>query len=731
MKMIPRTFAALAAWAAVVTFIVLPGPGRCEEGMWLPHELPDEVMAEMQDMGLELERDEIYSTSGTGVANAVVKLGATGSFVSPEGLIFTNHHVAFGAVQRISTPEKNYIEDGFLAETLDAEVPAYGYTVQVIRSTEDVTREVLSAVDREMPPLKRYKALEQVKKEIVSRGEAGGNVYCEVREFFGGLKYLLYTFLRIKDVRVVYVPSRAIGEYGGDIDNWMWPRHTGDFSFLRAYVAPDGSPAEFSDANVPYQPATYLRVAPEGLQDGDFGMIVGFPGRTRRYLTSYALSDFEDFEYPQRIRMYRQMVKILEEQSRRDPVAAVRVASRIKGINNRLKNNEGMLEGFERFGLVQRQQHMEQEIQTYLAGDPSLDRKYGTLLSDFRIVYEQRSRGAGRDLLLDLMLYRGTLLSQGMLLYKWSIEKEKDDMDRDPDYMDRWIPDHKRKLRYFQMGLHLGSDRALTKMFFIEMLELPENQRIQFVDEMFDGKTGSELDDALEGFLDDLYAGTELDDTDERLAMFDMSHEEIVGTGDSFIALAADLYDENEARITREHTFEGALHVTTPKWMKLIARWSGHEPYPDANGTMRLNYGEVKGYSPDGDTHHTPFTAFQEVAAKNTGEPPFDSPERLLELASSREYSSYLHPVLEDVPVNLLTTHDSTGGNSGSPLLNSKGEVVGCLFDGNYEAMTADFTFQNDITRSIHVDIRYVLFIAEFVDGAHNVLTELGIGSGD
>jgi hypothetical protein len=722
-----RTLARVAVCAVAVLGIGWPGSGRCGEGMWLPHQLPESVMREMHDMGLELTKDEIYNASGTGIANAVVKLGATGSFVSEDGLILTNHHVAFGAVQRISTPEMNYIEDGFLAKSRDEEVPAYGYTAQVLKSVEDVTKEVLSAVNRDMRPLARYKAIEQRKKEIVAKAEAAGDVYCEVREFFGGAKYLLYTFLRIKDIRVVYVPSRAIGEYGGDIDNWMWPRHTGDFSFLRAYMAPDGSPAEFSDANVPYKPTMYLKIAPEGLKAGEFCMIIGFPGRTQRYLTSYALSRFEDFEYPERIRLYRKMVAILEEQSRQDPVAAVRVASTVKGINNRLKNNEGMLEGFERFDLVARQQHKEQEMQAALAADPVLGKEFVYLLHDFKTVEEQRAMTAMRDLLLDMMFYRGTLLNQAMVLYKWSVEKEKDDMDRDPGYMDRKIPDLKRNLRYFQMSLHLPSDRALLKMFFHEILSLKPSHRLTFVDDMFDGKTGTELDDAIEDYLNRLYAGTALDDRDERLAMFDMSHEELLRRGDSFIALAAKFYDENEARIEREHEYEGGLQIVVPKWMHVITEWSGHEPYPDANGTMRLNYGEVEGYWPDGEVYFSPFTTLKEVAAKHTGVAPFDCPKRIRDLASSGDYTSYLDPALGDVPVDLLTTHDSTGGNSGSPLINGRGELVGCLFDGNYEAMTADFRFQDDITRSISVDIRYILFIAEFVDGAHNVLQELGI----
>lgn len=699
--------------------------------MWLPHELPDEVMQDMSAGGLELTREDIYNSSGTGVANAVIRVGATGCFVSPDGLILTNHHVAFGAVQRISTPDENYIEQGFLARKRADEVPAHGYIGYVIQSAEDVTDRVLDAVDPSMSPLDRYMAIENRTKEIVRDAEAGGDVYCEVSTFSGGARYLLYTYLKIKDIRVVYVPSRSIGEYGGDIDNWMWPRHTGDFSFLRAYVAPDGKTAEFSEDNVPYRPGIYLRIAPEGLSEGDFGIIIGFPGRTRRYLTSHALAEYEDFEYPQRIRLYRQMVEILEAQCRADRVACVKVASMIKGINNRLKNNEGMLEGFTRYNLVQRQRSEERRFMTASDADPEIRDEYGTLVNEFEALYKERSKFAMKDLVLDLMSDRGSLISQAILLYKWSIEKQKDDMDREPDYMDREIPDLRRRLRVFQMGFHRGSDRALLSMFLREMMDLPGGQRIQVLDDMFEGKRGAELDKAFEAYLDGLYENTKLDRVEERLRMFDLAHDDLMEEGDAFIDLAANLYHEDQMRIERDKIFEGSLSILMPKWIETIAERSGAIPYPDANGTMRINYGVVEGYSPRDAVDFASFTTLRGVVEKNTGVPPFDCPERILELAAQRILGSYVHPALDDVPVNLLTTHDSTGGNSGSPLLNRRGEVVGCLFDGNYEAMTCDFLFQDDVTRSIHVDIRYVLFVAEFVDGAHNVLQELGLRGGN
>ncbi len=698
-----------------------------DEGMWLPYSLPDSLISYMQSRGCSLSQQDIFNSDGTGVANAVVSVGATGSFVSPLGLILTNHHVAFGAVQRISTPEHNYIEDGFLARTREEEVEAPGYIVYVLEESKDVTSRVLAAVKPGMDPFKRHEAIERAIKQIVSEAESGKNVYCEVNAFYGGARYRLDRYLKIPDVRVVYVPSRSIGEYGGDIDNWMWPRHTGDFSFLRAYVAPDGSPGKYSPNNVPYHPKSYLKINLQGLSEGDFSFIIGFPGRTHRYLSSYGLAYFEDFVYPERIRLYKQTLAILDEISSRDAVAKVRVASMVKAINNRLKNNQGMLDGFRRFDLVAYQKQREELLTKKFANDPERAAHLKRLLEEFASLYGERKRLGLKDLLLEQMLTRWTLLGQAMLLYKWSIERQKPDMERDPDFMNRRIPDLKRYLRVFQMGYHEASDKAILKMFLLELMKLPEPLQIDFLKQCFGDLEQPELGGAIDAFLDSLYAETQVDELTKRMAMFDQSQDQLLRAKDPFIDLAAQFYPENEERIKRDKSYDGKLSMIVPEWLNLISGSKLDKLYPDANGTMRLNCGIVKGYSPKDAVYYEPFTTLRGVVEKHTGVPPFNCPKRLLDAIASSNYDPYLSQDVGSVPVDFLTTHDSTGGNSGSPVLNANGELVGCLFDGNYEAMTSDFRFEPDLTRSISVDIRYILFIADHVDSAYNVLEELGL----
>ena len=694
--------------------------------MWLPQEIPDQVIAEMQGLGLKLDRGDIWNADHTGLASAVVQVGATGSFVSPEGLILTNHHVAFGAVQRISTPEMNYIQRGFLARSRQEEVPALGYIAYSMLSSEDVTQRVLAAVTDGMEPLERHDAIEAATKKIIQEHEdqasrEGRDIESRVSDFSAGTRYILYDFLKLRDVRVVYVPAQAIGEYGGEIDNWMWPRHAGDFSFLRAYVAPDGRPAEFSPDNVPFKPTRYLKIAPGGIKDGDFAMILGFPRTTNRYLTSYSLKDYANSEYPERVRLHKEIAGVLEEQGAADPAAAVAVASELKGINNYLKKYTGALEGFRSTHLIEREEARE-------AAMP--EREVRPILDGFAALYAERARYARHDLLLEYIADEG-LLGEATILYKWGVEKAKPDLERDPDYMDRKIPDIRQDLEIFRTGYNPSADRAVLHLFLKEATDLPEGERIEALDDTFGlahpgSRQGPSKD--LGAALDDLYRRTRLDQDSIRLAMLDMSHEALIRQGDSMIDLAAKLYAENEERLTREKIFSESLDRLMAGWIEILNRASKEKSfYPDANGTFRLNYGVVRGYSPRDAVRYEPFTTVAGVVEKNTGIPPFNCPERIVALESEKRYGPYLDRSLGDVPVDLLTTNDSTNGNSGSPLINSHGELVGCLFDGNYEALSCDFVFDENLHRSICVDSRYILWIADYVDNAQALLRELGV----
>ncbi|UCE24831.1 MAG: S46 family peptidase [Candidatus Zixiibacteriota bacterium] len=309
----------------LLAVILMADMAACEEGMWPHYDVHKISFEDFQSSGLELTPQDIYDPAGSGLYRAVVRLGATGSFVSNQGLIVTNHHVAYGAVQKQSTAVRNLVRDGFYAATKEEEIPAIGYSAWVTLATEDVTDRVLASVTGQMDDLQRYQAIDQAIKEVVGEAEAKGDVKCKVAKMFGGQQFILYTQFKIRDVRIVYVPPIAIGEYGGDIDNWMWPRHTGDFSFLRAYVGPDGSSAEYATENVPYQPEVFLPIAKSGVKEGDFAMIIGFPGKTSRYACSFYIEDLINFSHPSRIALYRDMLDIINEVSGDDPEIAIQL----------------------------------------------------------------------------------------------------------------------------------------------------------------------------------------------------------------------------------------------------------------------------------------------------------------------------------------------------------------------------------------------------------------------
>ncbi|MFQ6084381.1 MAG: S46 family peptidase [Candidatus Aminicenantia bacterium] len=700
---------------------------KADEGMFLLDQLDKNLMEKMKKMGLELSAEEIYNPTGSCLAKAVVRMGATGSFVSPKGLIVTNHHVAFGAVQRISTPENNYIENGFLARSLEEEVPAPGYNVYVLISFKDITKEILSAVKEGMTDLERYKAIEKKTKKIIKKAEKKGDVECRVASMNGGMQYYLFTYMKIKDIRIVYVPARSIGEYGGDIDNWMWPRHTGDFAFFRAYVSPDGKPAEYSKDNVPYQPESYLKISTKGVKEGDFAMIMGFPGRTMRYKTSFAIDQDQNFRYPFQIETATQLIRILEEFSQKDKDVSIKLVSRIKGLNNVLKNNQGMLEGLIRTKLLQKKRSEEEAFTEFIKTKPELQKKYGHLLPQIEALYQEQGKLQEKNALLRWMSYGSQMMNFALTINKWSIEKQKKDMEREPGYQNRDLPRIKLRLKIAQRSLVPEADREILKYFLEKALTLPPGQKFEAIERLFKANPSRPKNEIIAEFLDNLYQNTRLVSVEERVKMLEMNRKELLKLKDPFIEFAAELEKEREVLNRKRKEFSGAISRLRPLYLEGISLWKNIRLYPDANRTLRFNYGQVKGYSPRDAVRYYYLTSLSGVIEKYTGEEPFDCPDKLLKVYQEKDFGQYIDENIQDVPVNFLTTNDSTGGNSGSPVMNGKGELIGLLFDGNYEALYSDYYFNPELTRSINVDIRYVLFIAEKVDKALNVLKELGV----
>jgi hypothetical protein len=716
----------------LVTSLVLGGicigVATANEGMWPLRDLGQLPFDSLEAEGLQLTQQQIYNPNGPSISNAIVGVGgASGSFVSAEGLVITNHHVAFSAVQRQSTPEHNYIRDGFYAPTRDKELQATGYTFYLVRGVEDVTDRVLASVSDDMSGFERYQAIEDASTEIVMEAERDRDVWCEVVPFYGGMQYWLYTYFLIKDVRLVFAPPESIGSYGGDIDNWEWPRHAGDFAFLRAYVGPDGSSAEYDPANVPYNSTEFLKIAGEGAQDGEFVFLIGFPGTTDRYETSFEIKQMLDENLPRSMKLQRDVIDILEKAASEDSAVAVRVASRISGIANYLKKYQGTLDGFKHAHLLLHKQAEEDSLMAFLRQNPELDAKYGWVLSSVDSVHRSERSFYDEERLMAWMGWRVEYLNLARTVYKWVQEQQKPNIDREPGYQQRDSTRVLRKLRDAQVNLVGSVDAKLLKYFIRQALQLPANQRITAIDDIFQSGTSADSTKQLNAFVDSLFAGTKIGSLEERVKMFHMTPTALSDLKDPFIQFAAELQPQQDSLRDRMEAVDGRLSYLTPKVVQAYKAWKDGRMYPDANGTIRFTYGEVKGYSPRDAVYYEWVTTLAGVMQKNTGEPPFNVPAALEKVYDEMDFGQYYDPAIDDVPVDFLGTCDITNGNSGSATMNGRGELIGLAFDGNYESIPSDYVYEAAVNRSITVDITYVLFLLDKVYHADALMNELTI----
>lgn len=689
------------------------------EGMWPWESLEQLDERELRERGLRLPLAELWTRGEGGLFRAVAGLrGCTASFVSADGLLITNHHCAFSAIQRNSTPERNLLEEGFLAPSRAEELDGHGIRVQVFQRMTDVTAAMRDGAPTE-DDLARALHLEAREKSLVATCEETPATRCAVNSFNDGRRYVLSEYLELRDVRLVAAPPAALGEYGGEVDNWHWPRHTLDFAFLRAYVGPDGKPAAFDAANVPYPPEHHLQINPQGLHPGDFAMVVGTPYWTVRYRTALAIEGDLEWYYPRRLELFGSWLDLLAETCTELPESCLPTATTRKSLSNGLTNARGMIVGLERSGVLRDRRHQEASLR--VASTARLG-EVREALAGIEAQVRAAARTRDRDFLLRYWLRGSQALGFARTITKFAAEGEKPDAERDPGFQERDRELAASQLEQAQRSLHTGADERVFAFFVTRLCGLPPAERVPVLDAQLRGDCSAE---SATRFARRVYAGTRLVDAEERLRLFEANAEALRESGDTMIQLALDLgplLDDIEDAQRRQ---EGAMTRLRPVYVDWHASRLGSRFYPDANATPRVSFATVAGYSPRDGLRALPFTTLDGLVAKGTGQAPFAVPATVREAVERGDAGAYGRPEDGSVPACFLTNADTTGGNSGSPVLDGNGHLVGLNFDRVYENIAGDYRYSPQTSRNISVDVRAILWYLDRIAKAEELLREL------
>ncbi len=697
-------------------------------GMWMPSQIATPAHEEMlKKLGLTIDPKELSNPESPLLSSIVSLGGCSASFVSGDGLVITNHHCATGALGFNSSPKENLLKDGFLAKTR-AEERSNGpqARVYVTRKLTDVTTKVLDGTATEKDHLKRYKLVETHSKELVSACEKDRpGTRCTLASYYSGKLYVLIDQMEIRDVRLVYAPASGVGNYGGEIDNWRWPRHTGDVSMFRAYVGKDGKPADFSPENVPYKAPHHLSVAKKPLAQGDLVMVAGYPGRTQSWRSGPEVDEAIAYSYPRRQQFCEEALARLGELGKISKDVEIRATPSVRRYGNALTNTKGQLEGLVKGGLAQRKSEDEAKLAAFIDGDAGRKAKYGDVLSELRAAVNDNAKTREADTQLRTEITLPSLVSAAVSIVRTVKERQKPDAERRPEYQERNVPRIDQSLAALEKTYARPLDEGLF-VFALERIaksaEADRTPAFKLVLPKGDVKDAKKSVAAL-------YAKTKLEDPKVRHDLLMLAKpKDIDGSKDPLIVLARKLVPLLEAAEDREHALEGRLLPIKARYVDAKREMVGKEVAPDANSTLRITYGTVRGYSPAKDAPaFMPFTTLTSMLAKNTGKEPFDVPARLVAAATAKKLGAYTDKTLGDLPVDFLADLHITGGNSGSATLDADGHITGLVFDGNYEAMASDWLFLPEITRSIHVDIRYVLWLLDAVDGGDHLLKEMGV----
>lgn len=719
-----------------LVFLLSFSTARADEGMWLLNLLQKMRMSEMQDMGLELSQEDIYSVNNSSMKDGLIMLSGgscTAEMVSEKGLALTNHHCAYDAIRSHSdTGSKNYLEHGFWAEDHQKELPVEGMTASILLRIEDVNDRFEEALSDTMDQMTRESKKRKLIQEIEGNAFEEGQPYeAQVKEFYSGDKFYLFVYKVFEDVRLVGAPPSDIGKFGGDEDNWEWPRQTGDFSLIRVYANEDNEPAPYSEDNVPYEPDHHFPVSLEGVDEGDFTFIMGFPGRTQRYLSSFGIQQALDLEYPARINLREKRLELMRENMDASEKVDIAYASKYAQVSNYYKYFKGQTQRLNDLGVKKEKEELEAEFRNWAQAEPQRKEKYGGTIDAIEKSYEDEREIVKPMVYLQEAAFASELVRFGMNFQSFNQAIESGDEEAIEEQASELRESAKEHFRNY----HAPTDRKVTnelyRMYYEDVAE--EMVPDVLVEHYEEGPGRDKLFGGNKGFGTTMFENSFLDD-EEKVMEFLEDPEEGKLDDDMGFQTAQAVMNTFRGNVGRKARMVQMQRKASKRRFILGLKKMNpdKEYYPNANSTPRLTYGTVSGYDhpTDGLLYDHKTTLEGMIDKDDPDKRLFDVPEELEALYEKKDYGRYADPETGELPLCFVHNTDITGGNSGSPVFNGKGHLVGCAFDGNWEAMSGDIAYEPDLQRTISVDARYILFVIDKFAEADHLVKEMDVVGG-